>query len=188
MMAYDDFYEYFRSPMQEMRNDSYYYGGMSGYPNNGYQQPQQNPFGVESRRYQYGDPQVTPYTQAPSAVNPAPYAAESRRDDRVGMLNPSPFAGQNTYSAPIAHQQPQAYQPRPQVPQYSDSNPVNGFNSIYTRPPVPAAPPINWETMTNRPMAPEVQNPYYSGYQAPHLRLKDEDWVSIVNKNFAQNL
>lgn len=183
----DDGLRYFRPNNAAPMSDMLYYNGA------GSTYGAQNPFEYGSRRYDgYNTPgyQTPAYTSAPQQEIPG-----SRRN-QVGGLNNGIFqSSAAAYSAPIAspdgitgyapQQLPVLYGQRPvnstSVPPYT----VNGFSNMFTQPPVPQAPSINWANVG-------AQVPAYdyacqgsaNGYAYnPTFPAMEDNWVDIAKNN-----
>ena len=183
----DDCLRYFRPNNPAPVSDMFYYNGMgSGYG-------AQNPFEYGSRRYD-GYPvsgQMPEYTSAPTQQE-----IPGSRRNQVGGLNNGIFqSSAAAYSAPIAspdgitgytpQQVPVLYGQRPvnsvNVPPYT----VNGFSNMFTQPPVPQAPAINWGNVD--PHVPAYDYANYNqggGYTYnPTFPAAEESWVDIAKNN-----
>lgn len=158
-----------------------------------YQQPQYYP--QEYQRYESsypGYPAYSSYSQ-PSQYSQIPQykpEMESRRNVNTngGMLNTSLFNDYQGYSAPINNP---VRERRGPVPSYTGPMPVNGFANLYTQPPVPRDPQIQWNQYGK------------SGYQAasippdslsvsatwnrPVTGPESVSWLDAFEKNFGNS-
>lgn len=145
--------------------------------------------------------QPSPYQAPPNTERIPPYeptapAPDSRRNDKVGLLNSDLYASYQGYSKPIAQRYERKYAP-PVNTVYSKANPVvGGVCNNYTRPPVPRNPQIDWDSCLSKDKR-EQQQPYeydyvcvgsaYDQSQYVHAapEVPEETWEEIAKRNFA---
>lgn len=131
-------------------------------------QPQYYPQGYQG--YESGYPGYPSYSQPTQYSQIPPYKPEmeSRRNVNTGgVLNTSLFNDYQGYSAPINNP---VRERRAPVPSYTGPMPVNGFANMYTQPPVPRDPQIQWSQYGK------------SGYQAASIPPDSMSVTATWNK------
>lgn len=160
-----------------------------------YHDPYASPYDNYNYHPKYDYNQRQPgYYPAPSQQTIPPYEPEleSRRNDRVGLLNSDLFKKYDGYSQPITQKYEKKYMP-PTNTVYSKSNPiVGGMCNNYTRPPRPRDPQINWSECLSKDKTNTIDYDYKTydyGYEpAPKPVPVEESWSEIVQRNFSEDL
>ena len=155
-----------------------------------YRDPHVNSYDYYESRQMYMNRNQDPFVSKQAleqTIPPYEPGNESRRNDRVGLLNSDLFRSKEGYSNPITQTYEKKYVP-PTNTVYSKENPIaGGFCNNYTRPPVPGNPCINWSQCLSKDEP--KQEPHYTyeprSQEVPRFEEK-ESWYDRAVANFSE--